>query len=150
MSEALGDQFRLHVVSKDRRIVAGAAFLYDGNCALYGYGASTRDETILRHGVNQLAMWGALRQALRDGKELVDFGTSLKTQATLIAYKEKWGGRTIDCPHSVLEPEGRKFITRGIRLDRDSTGIRCASFIIRHMPLPVFRLVSPSMLKLVS
>jgi hypothetical protein len=95
-------------------------------------------------------MWGALRQALLDGKKLVDFGTTPKTQAALIAYKEKWGGRTIDCPHSVLEPESKRFLPRAKRLDRESTGIRCASYMIRHMPLPVFRLISPLMLKLVS
>jgi hypothetical protein len=130
--------------------VAGAAFLYDGDRALYGYGASTRDDNTLRHGVNQLAMWGALRQALLDGKKQVDFGTSPKSQVDLIAYKEKWGGRTIECPYSMLEPEDKKGFTRVIRLDRESKGITAASYIIRYMPLRIFRFISPLLIRLAS
>jgi hypothetical protein len=150
MSEALGDVFRLHVVRKEGQVVAGVAFLYDGERAIYGYGASTNDETILREGVNQLAMWDALRQSFLDGRRLVDFGSSPRTQVTLIAYKEKWGGKTIDCPHSIFRPSGKKWSAHSWGMDRESKSVRAISNVLRFMPLPVFRLVSPLMLRLVS
>jgi Acetyltransferase (GNAT) domain len=148
MSEVLGARFRLHVVERDKQIVAGVAFLYDSKRAIYGYGASTTDPAILRDGVNQLAMWGALRQAFLDGKELVDFGTSTKTMVSLIYYKEKWGGKTIDCPYSILAPRGKQCGSVGI--NRDSKSARAAAHVIRHMPLSAFRLLSPLLLKLVA
>jgi hypothetical protein len=91
-----------------------------------------------------------LRQTLLDGKKRVDFGTSPKSQVDLIAYKEKWGGRTFECPHSMLEPEDKKGIPRVIRLDRESKSMTAASHIIRYMPLRIFRFISPFLLRLAS
>jgi hypothetical protein len=134
---------RLFLARHRGRPVAGVIFLYDGHRAIYGYGASVPDRSLLRLGINQLAMWAAIRDAYRRGAKTVDFGPSRLSQPELTAYKEHWGGRSQPLPFTLSPPLARS----GLR--DDGALVKCAGAVIRQLPMGAFRALSSPLIKCV-
>lgn len=80
---------RLLLVAGPEGPVAGALFFEFSGRYLYGYSASTRLGQELR--ANDLMLFEALRQAEGAGAGWFDFGSDSPRQASLLAFKKKWG-----------------------------------------------------------
>ncbi|WP_323761784.1 GNAT family N-acetyltransferase [Maricaulis sp.] len=142
MAGLIGTDFHMHTaVNADGEAVASIIFIDDGETTIYGYGASLDRRDIWQDGVNQLVMWDAIEAAFARGRRKVDFGTSPKSQPNLVQYKEKWGGVSVDLPYLTIGGEGGG-------VERESAAVKLASSVLKRMPMPLFQLVSPMLLKL--
>jgi len=133
---------RLFMAHLKGQPVAGVIFLYDRRRAIYGYGASVTDRSMLRLGVNQLTMWTAIRHAHLHGMTAIDFGPSSVNQPQLSAYKEHWGGVT----HPLYFYSSREIATSCLR--DDSYIVRAGNVILKRLPLGIFRTVSGPLIRL--
>lgn len=140
MAEELGHVARCHIAKHQGRTVTGIVFIHCGETALYGYGASSDDLEHRKLGANQLAMWSAIREAFEAGCTLIDFGSSPVNQESLWRYKERWGGVTRPLVHSYigLEP-----------VAQHGPLAQFGGAVLKQMPIPVFKALSPALLKAV-
>jgi hypothetical protein len=144
MAEELGEAFRLHLVrTKDGYPAAGVIFIYDGERAIYAYGASLASREYWREGVNQYAMFDAIETAYEAGMKSVDFGPTPKAFPNLLTYKEAWRAKSEDIVYSVVSRSAA-----GLQPDRQSAAMKIASGALKRLPLPVFETVSPILLRL--
>lgn len=139
MASALGDRFHLYVAYQNDSAVAGIIFLYDGQSAIYGYGASTHDNELMRSGMNQLVMWAAIKHAYDIGLTEVDFGLTPNHHQSLRKYKEKWGGVSEPLVYTYVGTEGN--------LSRDSRFVTLVSSMLQRLPYPLFKAFSPLLLR---
>lgn len=79
------------IVRKGKRAVAAIVMLKHGRRATYKFAAS--DESFLRHGANQLAIWTAIRKAADEGFLEFDFGRSHAANRGLGDFKARWGAK---------------------------------------------------------
>lgn len=135
---------RLFLAEHGGRLLGGVIFLHHGTAALYAYGASVTDRDALRIGVNQAVMWEAIRAAWKDQCHQVDFGSTPQGQTELLRYKEQFGGVSQPLIHCYGSASGLPFDT-----PQDGALARVGGVVLRHTPLPLFKLVSPILLKLV-
>lgn len=115
-----------------------------GSNAIYHYGASETAPEYRRLRPNNLLYWSALTRAVQDGITQFDLGTSLPSQAGLIRYKEGWGGTTQPLYYSIVgvhTNHARNSITQ------DSTLAKVSGLVLRHLPLPAFRAITPLLLR---
>jgi hypothetical protein len=80
---------RLLIVAGPDGPAAGALFFEFAGRYIYGYSASTRFGQ--EHGANDLMLFEALRRAEESGARWFDFGSDSPKQASLLAFKRKWG-----------------------------------------------------------
>ena len=138
------DLATLYLVQQEDEPVAGVVFFYDRSTAHYAYGASTDDRKILRCGVNQLAMFAAIEDAYGRGGRRINFGTSPVHQISLLKYKESWGGKSAPLTYS-FSPARKG----PVGLDQGGVAVALAGSVLRRLPLPVFRRVTPPLLRAV-
>ena len=145
--EAFGDldQMMLYIAYLDGTPVSGVLFLYYHDWAFYGYGASVNDRSIWKLGVNQLAMWEAIKDAFQRNSSEVDFGRTSKADMNLLEYKNKWGTETRPLSYTYLNMDNE-----GTAMRRDSTLVRAASQSLSKMPFPIFKMISPFIMKQVA
>ncbi len=132
-----------HLVERDGRPVAVTVFIDHGDTSWYGYAASVDEREMWRLGVNLEAMWSGLRTARERGFAEVDFGSSPAHQSGLIHYKEHFGGATRPLVHSLAgdaEP---------VQVAQDGWMARAGGRVLRSLPLPLFRHMSPWLLRAV-
>lgn len=134
----------LYLVEREAEPVAGVVFLHDKATAHYAYGASNDDRKILRYGVNQLAMFAAIEDAYGQGFRQINFGTSPVHQANLLRYKESWGGKSAPLTYSFSPARHGP-----VGLDQGGVAVALAGSVLRRLPLPVFRRVTPPLLRAV-
>ena len=134
----------LYLVESDVCPVAGVVLFYDGATAHYAYGASKDDPEAVRSGVNQLAMYTAIEDAYGQGIRRVNFGSSPVHHVGLRRYKESWGGESAPLVYSFSPARGGPF-----GLDQGGIGVALAGKVLRRLPLPVFRRVTPALLRAV-
>ena len=134
----------LFLVERDGTPLAGVVFLYDKTTVHYAYGASKDDRNVLRHGVNQLAMYAAIEDAYSRGFRRINFGSSPVHQVNLRRYKESWGGISAPLVYSFSPARGGPF-----GLDQGGIGVTVAGSILRRLPPSVFRRVTPALLRAV-
>ena len=72
------------------RLLAGSCFLVFGQTVSYAFTGWRRDGRQLR--ANDLIHWRAIQDACREGYRYYDFGEVVDGQASLAAFKQKWGG----------------------------------------------------------
>jgi len=135
----------LHLVKKKNITVSGVIVFYYGMTACYAYAACVQNNFHIRQGINQLAMWSALRQALHRGAAVFDFGTSAKHHESLWRYKERWGGVSSPFRKTLVGVSPEK-----AGLSQDSWKVRAASPLLRRLPQGVFDTCSPLLLKTVA
>ena len=134
----------LYLVENDVSPVAGIVLFYDGATAHYAYGASKDDPEAVRSGVNQLAMYAAIEEAYRQGIRCINFGSSPVHHVNLRRYKESWGGESAPLVYSFSPAKGGSY-----GLDQGGIGVALAGKVLRRLPLPVFRRVTPALLRAV-
>lgn len=134
-----------HLVKVHERVVAGVVFFLHAERAIYAYGASVPDRELWRLGINQVAMVNAIRHAMARGCTSVDFGSSPMSQPALREYKETFGGVSRPLVHRVIDDDS------GRRLDVRQDGRLAAlgGLVLRRLPLPAFRALSPPLLRMV-
>lgn len=113
-----------------------------GRVGIYHYGASLPAFRSCRP--NNLLMWHSLCWAASQGATTLDLGTSLPTQRGLIHFKEGWGGRSEPLAYVRRDRDGRTFPKPMLQT---GPAARVAAWGVRHLPLPVFRRVTPWLLK---
>jgi lipid II:glycine glycyltransferase (peptidoglycan interpeptide bridge formation enzyme) len=131
---------QLYLAVLNHKPVSGVIFLYYGDQAVYGYGASTNDRSIWPLGVNQLVMWEAIKDAYQRGYRWVDFGRTPQSHTSLLAYKEKWGAVSSPLEYSY-------YGSRTSPSQRENTVVKIASRFLQLMPYPLFKHISPTILK---
>lgn len=119
--------------------MAGLILLRSGLDVVYGYGASTLEGKRLL--ANDLLVWRAIARSRADGARTFDFGTTPRHHTSLLRFKEKWGGTTALLPYHVHPPDA------AAGPNRTGRAARTAAFLLRHMPMPLFRKVGPWVLR---
>ncbi len=76
------------------KYVAGVFLVYSPTSVHYLHNGS--DEAYLESRPNDLIVDHIIQEGLREGKAVLDFMGSDPNDASLIRFKEKWGGRSID------------------------------------------------------
>jgi hypothetical protein len=137
-----GDVVKLELASLDGRPIAFMVTSCVDELAIYHYGASLPRYREVRP--NNLLMWSALCWAAARGAIDVDLGTSLPSQAGLIQFKEGWGGTSSGLSYLTVRPDGSTAVRRS---GQESLTARMAGRVVRHMPLPLFRRVTPLLIK---
>ncbi len=119
--------------------VGGLVLLPSGRTLVYGYGGSNAAGQ--GAGANDLLTWRAIQHAKEQGFERYDFGTTPVHHESLLKFKEKWGGETIELPYSVWPA------TASAGPKRDGRAVKLVSEILRRSPDAVFRTLGPWLLK---
>src|SRR5208337_3374592 len=120
------------VASHGSEAIAASVYFRLGKTAVYKYGASDRRFQHLRP--NNLVMWEAIRQCIRDGCTSLSFGRTDPEHAGLRQFKTGWGGEEhsinyYKCCLRVFEfMGGHRATVNGL-----------AGRIFAHTPLPVLR-----------
>ena len=135
---------RVHLCLLDTEPVAGTLTLseIDGSVVYYGYGASLPDPDKLKKRVNQLALWGAMCDALDRNATEFSFGSTPISQEALRHYKERFGGVSEVLPHTT-------FGLAGGDLTAESPLAKLGAQVLQRMPLSLFRTTSPYLLRAV-
>ncbi len=141
---ASADIARLYLADVDGVIAAGVIVLRHHDTVLYAYGASLGQDALLRKGVNQAVMWGAIKDAWADGYRVFDFGSTPAGQSELLRYKEQFGGGSCELVHTFGSPSG-------VPLDTPQDGVlaQLGGAVLRRMPLRLFSQLSPLLLRAV-
>lgn len=146
MGEELGPEETavVHLVQLDGRPVAGTVFFRSGDTAMYAYGGSIPDRDMWRLGVNQVALSDGILAAWRQGLVTVDLGSSPLGQPDLRRYKEHFGATSRDLVHRVAAADDSE-----MSVSQDGLLAGIGGAVLRHTPLPIFRRLSPWLLKAV-
>ncbi len=89
-----GNSLSFHVVSKDRKPIAGILTFRHKQTLVYKYGCSER--VFSKFGGMQMALWRAIEEAKRDQVMELDLGRSDFDNTGLIAFKNRWGAAKTD------------------------------------------------------
>lgn len=133
----------IHIAYAGQTPLAGVIFWHFQGTAIYAYGAVTDDRDSLRTGVNQLVMWEGIRHAFAKGCHTIDFGTTPQHLDSLLDYKSKWGASSTRLKYTYLNDD-----TEAPTVDRESKIVKLASEVLQQLPFPVFKYVSPILLRL--
>lgn len=144
MRDHLGRSIRILLCLVDKRPVAVFIWSLYGKSAIYHYGASLPEQDLLRLRPNNLLFWTVLREAQAAGAVTCDFGTSLPSQAGLIWFKESWGGQTQPLAHVTVR-RGQPVMARSV--SQAGFLARFAGTILRRVPLSLFRVVTPPLVR---
>lgn len=115
-----------------------------GTSAIYHYGASLPDASLRRLRPNNLLLWNGLCKAQAAGAHRFDLGTSLPSQEGLIHFKESWGGRS-EALACVTVCHGQPAAGGGV--SQTGTLAHLAGHVLRRLPLPLFRIVTPPLVR---
>ncbi|MDZ7735377.1 MAG: GNAT family N-acetyltransferase [Gammaproteobacteria bacterium] len=137
------DAIRLYIAWLGEKPVAGIILSFHNGKATYLYGASLNAPRILRTRPNDLLFWHAILDARERGCYQLDFGLTHISNEGLLRFKEGWGSRS--------EPVIYQHISRGkhnrMRDNRDSIGMKMASWFIRRIPMRVYKSISPILIR---
>jgi lipid II:glycine glycyltransferase (peptidoglycan interpeptide bridge formation enzyme) len=143
MADLLGDSVNLYLAQYEGRDVAGIVTLNAGQCAIYGYGASVRDEDVLHLYPNNLLIWHAIQAAREEGRTVFDFGTTPLHLESLMAFKNRFRPQHEELAYwYYLNGDATLPVIK-----RDSAGVKLVSTVLRHMPRPLFKRLSPLLLR---
>lgn len=129
----------LLVAEQEAEIIAGVVLLPFADSVLYAYGASDARGRAAR--ANDLLIWEAIRWSKQSGARTFDFGSTPRSDPSLLRFKEKWGGETAALVYAVCPPGA------GAGLQRDGPAARVASSILRRLPDRVFAALGPWLLR---
>jgi hypothetical protein len=141
----LGSAWRLVVVRKDGRVIAGGVFHDIGDTVELIYNAS--DEAFLAERPNHALYWRVLRDAALRGQGL-DFGVA--ASESLRAFKEQWGAEPVPIylySHAEMRPAAGQSASApseraagGLRGRADVAARSLAIAALQRLPLSVNRL----------
>lgn len=124
------------------RVVAAAVFLVFGEKALFKFGAS--DSRYLHLRPNNLLMWESIEHCARMGYRTLCLGRTDPLNDGLMQFKGQWGGRLSTIEYSYfyngLVFEKQAISKEAAIRDRFTVGANVGK-IIRHLPIPILRLL---------
>jgi len=123
--------------------VSGAIFFNHKDTCIYAYSTSTNEKNLKKLGGNELVMSYAVEDAIKTGKKHFDFGTTPRHLTGLRKFKEKWGGKSTPLYYSFFPKRAKISQVR-----RDGKLVSIISTILTKMPLPLFKILSPRILKI--
>ncbi|MBN1462430.1 MAG: GNAT family N-acetyltransferase [Paludibacteraceae bacterium] len=135
------DMIKLYISYYDTHPVAGVMFLNYGGYAIYGYGASLDDRDMYKLGVNQIAMWTAIKRAYENGFHTVDFGKTPHVLEDLRQYKLKWASKEKPLYYTYTKDCVKK------QIDRGSSSFNLVSNVLKKTPTVIYKKISPMLLK---
>ena len=94
------DLCQIHLAERDRKEIAGAVFIYSPSSTHYFHNGSHYE--FLTFCPNELLIHSALERALERNHGYFDFMGSDPLDLSLLHFKEKWGGRSVDL-HTYLK-----------------------------------------------
>jgi CelD/BcsL family acetyltransferase involved in cellulose biosynthesis len=143
MADSLSQQVNLYLAAYQGRDVAGIITLNAGKQAIYGYGASVRDNDVITLYPNNLLIWHAIQAAKASGLETFDFGTTPLHLESLLAFKNRFRPQHSDLAYWYYLNEGAHLPV----IKRDSARVKLVSGLLRLMPRPLFKRLSPLLLR---
>ena len=143
MADSLTQQVNCFLASYQGRDVAGIVTLNAGTQAIYGYGASVRDEDVLHLYPNNLLIWHAIKAAKDAGLHTFDFGTTPLHLESLLAFKNRFRPQHSELPYWYYLNDGAHLPV----IKRDSPSVKLVSSVLRLMPRPLFKQFSPLLLR---
>ncbi len=111
------------------RLVAGLVLVRSGDVVHYFFGASDPEAFALRP--NDALFYEAIRRSAEAGARTFDFMTSRPTDAGLIRFKEKWGGKPR--PLRIYRDELSPLHARLWRLTQRAAGSRLGAALARWL-----------------
>jgi CelD/BcsL family acetyltransferase involved in cellulose biosynthesis len=142
LKKSLGDLVRIDVASLSGKPIAMMVTSSFAGTAIYHYGASLADTRNVRP--NNLLLWNAIRWAHSRGAGVLDLGTSLLAQNGLIRFKESWGGSSAPIYNTVIE---RGQVVQDASPSQSGPLAHAAGEVLRRLPLPLFKRVTPPLLR---
>ncbi len=121
------------IVRKGKQAVSALVMLKHGKRASYKFAAS--DESFLKLGSNQLAIWTAIRKASDEGFLEFDFGRSHAANRGLADFKARWGAKEVRLCY--LRSPGK---APGV-MDEGGKCARLASTVFKNIPRLSNRLI---------
>jgi hypothetical protein len=90
-----------------------------------------------RDGANQLLYWGAILDAIREGREAFSFGRTAASNEGLLEYKRRWGTSESDLK-TLISPWGQS-VPGALR--EDCWKYRLVRWLSANAPMPLYRLL---------
>jgi len=137
-------QMQLYLASYKNRPIAGIIMLYHGLNAIYAYGASVSDRTLLQMRPNDLLFWNVIKDAWQNDYQCFDFGITPFHNRGLLRFKSQWG--TIDTNVQYTYYLNR--VSKVPVLDRSGRLGTFVSSMFRFLPRSILKAIGPIVLKL--
>ncbi len=139
----LKNQVRLYFMHWNGQPVAGMMMLNAGKTAVYGYGNSTSDPQIKKLNPTKLLMWEVIKASQQAGFKVFDFGTTPLHHENLLAVKNRFNPVTENLAYSFYLNTRQNLPT----IQRDSKSIQMVEKVLQTLPRPLFRRLSPLLLR---
>lgn len=140
------NQICLFQALKDDCLLGGVILFYFGDRAVYAYGASVSDKSLMRARPNELLFWTAIKDAWEKGYSAFDFGITPFYNKSLLHFKSRWGVETYKTYYSYYSSSQQQ---KKPAINRESGYYRMASKLLTTMPRPMIKILGPQMLKYV-
>lgn len=124
--------------------IAGLIMLSHGRRTIYAYGASVSDRDLLKRRPNDLLFWRSIQDAHHEGKDIYDFGVTPFGYDSLLRFKRQWGAVSRKLYYSYFFCKSKTIP----RIDRSGTFAKITSGFIKHIPLPIYKMAGPILIKL--
>lgn len=140
---ALPDAARIYLARVEERTIAGALTIDHGPTVEVPSASSLRDFRSLCP--NHLLYWEMIRDAIRRGCTVFDFGRSTPNDGTY-HFKEQWGGKPEPLYWEHAYPDGR---TPALPGESEPARFSASVAVWKRLPLTVTRTLGPRIVRLV-
>ncbi|MDZ7830660.1 MAG: GNAT family N-acetyltransferase [Desulfobacterales bacterium] len=131
---------------RNGQLLAGIIMLYFGDTAIYAYGASVSNKSLMRFRPNELLFWTAIKDACEKNYSVFDFGITPFYNKDLLHFKSRWGVKTYKIMYVYLSDLSKR---QNPLIDRSSTSYRLASKFLTRLPRPIIKVLGPQLLKFI-
>lgn len=137
------DQCKLFMAYAGARAIAGLIMLCHGKRAIYAYGASTSDRSLLQLRPNDLLFWRSIENMHKEHFDVYDFGVTPIGHSSLLRFKSQWGAENRKIIYSYFLCKSKMVP----HLNRQGATVSIASRVFRNLPKPVLKVVGPILLR---
>lgn len=116
----------------ENKPVSGVFFLHFNRKAFYKYGAS--DKRFLHLRPNNLSMWHALKECLKDNIEFIDLGRSEAQHQGLIQYKRGWNAKEEKINYYKYNIKENNFLSK-------KPNLYFSNKIFKHFPVSLLKAI---------
>jgi hypothetical protein len=134
---------KLYLAYSGTQCIGGIIIICHSRRAIFAYSATLKDKETLAKQPAKLLVWEAIQDLKSLGIVELDFGTTHFKNDGLLKFKSHWGARNVALPYYYFLNK-RKGIPA---IDRTNLKMRLASSILKSLPVPVFKMVSPFLLR---
>jgi len=134
---------KLFIAYHGTQPIAGIIMLVHGKRTIYAYGASRSDKNLLQLRPNDLLFWKSIEDAHHSGFDVYDFGITHIDHSSLLRFKSQWGPVNHKLFYSYYLCRSKTIP----RINRSGTFGRISSTVLRRLPVPVFKIAGPMLLR---